>query len=141
MELNMIINKFNLKYYNSLKQFNNINNIHLEWLNEHINKINNKEQILNTNYPKQDYIYENIYNKPWIKLNQIHKILKIKEFINNLNIKSEKEKIELNEELELLVKTKILTKKENINYDQEKGQIISIVNLCNNDNKYYYKKS
>ena len=39
---------------------------------------------------KQIFSDDTLYKKSWTKLNAIHKILKIKEFVNNLKINSEK---------------------------------------------------
>ena len=56
---------------------------------------------------KQIFSDEELYKKPWPKLNPVHKILKIKEFVNNLKINSEKERAQLKDELIDLVKLKI----------------------------------
>ena len=79
-----------------------------------------------------------MYKKPWNKLNPIHKVLKIKEFINNLTNISDDEKDKLKEELIQLVKTKVLYKKEKVNYDENNGKIISLINLQYKNNKYIY---
>ena len=81
---------------------------------------------------------EDLYKKPWIKLNPIHKIIKIKEFVNNLKINLEKDRIILRDELIDLVKNKILTKKEKVNYDEVNGKIISLSNLQYKNEKYFY---
>ena len=81
-----------------------------------------------------------MYKKPWVKLNPVHKILKIKEFVNNLKITSEKDRILLRDELIDLVKLKILTKKEKVNYDEVNGKIISLSDLQYKNEKYFYPK-
>ena len=81
---------------------------------------------------------ENLYNKSWSKLNAIHKIIKIKEFVNNIKIDNINDKEKLKDELVDLVKSKILTKKDKITYDEENGKIISIKNLQYKDGKYFY---
>ena len=72
------------------------------------------------------------------KLNQIHKILKMKEFINSLTNINVNEKDKLKENLIELIKNKVLSKKEKINYDETNGKIISLINLQYKDNKYIY---
>lgn len=71
-----------------------------------------------------------LFKKPWTKLSNIHKIVKIKEYIRGLNYSSSvKSKIEKN--LMKLLKSKKL-KKEDFIYDEDMGRIISIHNLKNN---------
>ncbi len=158
MELDLITNKLDLKYYKGLQSFLNKNGTNLEWLNEFIEELSKKIQddknsetqtekkkdqtthslSSETENHKQIFSDEELYKKPWVKLNSIHKILKIKEFVNNLKINSEKERTELKEELVTLIKTKILTKKEKVKYDEVNGKIISLTNLQYKNGKYYY---
>jgi hypothetical protein len=79
-----------------------------------------------------DYLYQ----KPWTKLTPIHKIIKIKEFVNQLLIKDEKDKLELKDKLVEMVKNKTLTKKEAVLYDPVKAKVISIPLLKFKDDKY-----
>jgi len=88
----------------------------------------------NTNTESEiKYSDEYIYKKPWNKLNSVHKIIKIKEFINNL----ESDDIDMKNKLKLtfidMVKEKKLSKKNDINYDSNIGNIISIpiLQYCN----------
>ena len=94
--------------------------------------------ISNTESPttSTQYTDDYLYLKPWVKLNTIHKIIKIKEYINMLLINDEKDKNELKEKLINMVKTKIITKKDSILYDSTKGKIISIPNLQFINGKY-----
>lgn len=157
MNLDLITNKLDLKYYKGLQLFLNKNGTNIDWLNEYINQLYKKNQnnknsetltekkkeqaythSSETENHKQIFSDEVLYKKPWVKLNSIHKILKIKEFVNNLKINSEKDRVELKDELVTLVKTKILTKKEKVNYDEVNGTIISLTNLQYKNNKYYY---
>ena len=87
---------------------------------------------------KQIFSDDSLYKKSWTKLNAIHKILKIKEFVNNLKINSEKERFQLRDDLIELIKLKVLTKKEKVSYDEINGKIISLVNLQYKNGKYYY---
>jgi len=94
--------------------------------------------ISNTESPttSTQYTDDYLYLKPWVKLNTIHKIIKIKEYINMLLINDENEKNELKEKLINMIKTKIITKKDSILYDSTKGKIISIPNLQFINGKY-----
>jgi hypothetical protein len=158
MELDLITNKLDLKYYKGLRYFLSKNGIELDWLNEYIEilckKIQDdknsesltekkKEQTYQiqsseTENHKQIFSDEELYKKPWVKLNSIHKILKIKEFVNNLKIDSEQDRVALKDELVTLVKIKILTKKEKVKYDEVNGKIISLTNLQYKNCKYFY---
>ena len=91
---------------------------------KNISNLNNTESPISAQYT-DDYLYL----KPWTKLTAIHKIIKIKEYVNMLLIKDEKNKIELKEKLIDMVKNKIITKKDSVFYDFTKGKIISIPNL------------
>ena len=82
------------------------------------------------------YSDEYIYRKPWNKLNTIHKIIKIKEFVSTLSIDDIELKKNLKENLVDMIKTKKLTKKNDINYDAVNGIIISSPILQYKDNKY-----
>ena len=94
--------------------------------------------ISNTESPttSTQYTDDYLYLKPWVKLNTIHKIIKIKEYINMLLINDENEKNELKEKLINMIKTKIITKKDSILYYSTKGKIISIPNLQFINGKY-----
>ena len=146
MDIDIIINKLEHKYFSSLNSSLIKNNSEVEWITKHINKLNgivnnntesqlvkkNENIILNKNND------ENLYKKPWSKLNAIHKIIKIKEFVNNIKFENENDKEKLKDELVNLVKTNILTKKDKIIYDSDNGKIISIKNLQYKDEKYFY---
>ena len=140
MDINILKNSLNLKYYENLKNELIKNNLNNDWITDYINTLQ-KESVIVIKSPEikiesnDDYLYK----KAWNKLNQIHKVLKIKEFVKNLKINTEDESLLLYNELVELVKNKTLTKKESINYDEINGTIISISNLQYKDNKYYYK--
>jgi hypothetical protein len=82
------------------------------------------------------YSDEYIYRKPWNKLNSVHKIIKIKEFINNL----EPDDVDMKNKLKLklidMIKEKKLSKKNDIIYDSNIGNIISIPILQYSNYKY-----
>lgn len=85
-----------------------------------------------TNQFSDDYLYQ----KPWTKLTAIHKIIKIKEFVNSLIIKEEVDKIELKEKLVTMIKNKLLTKKDSVLYDPVKCKVISVPLLQFKNGKY-----
>ena len=96
----------------------------------HVIKNISNVSLNNTESPTSgQYTDDYLYLKPWTKLTAIHKIIKIKEYVNMLLIKDEKNKIELKEKLIDMVKNKIITKKDSVFYDFTKGKIISIPNL------------
>jgi hypothetical protein len=88
-------------------------------------KLNETEKISET---------QHLYLKAWTKLTLIHKIIKIKEFVNNLDINDNSQKEELKDKLIDLIKNK--TTKKKINYDETKGKIISIPQLSFENGKY-----
>ena len=55
-------------------------------------------------------------------------------------INSEKERAQFRDELIDLVKLKVLTKKEKVNYDEINGKIISLSDLQYKNEKYFYPK-
>ena len=100
-----------------------------------IKLINNIEPLLTI---ESDIIYsdEYIYKKPWNKLNNIHKIIKLKEFINTLHFDDIEMKKTLQIKLINMIKDKTLTKTTDINYDIVNGSIIAIPMLQYINNKY-----
>ena len=86
--------------------------------------------------PASIYSDEYIYRKQWNKLNVVHKILKVKEFINSMNIDDLEIKKTIREKLVNMVKDKKLTKKNDVNYDQNNGVIKSIPCIQCIGNKY-----
>lgn len=159
MELELIQKKLELKYYKSILSNINSSDSNFEWLQDYCNKLSNKLNDSKDKYSesqtekktdnyspiesdnhKQIFSDEDLYKKPWTKLNAVHKILKIKEFVNNLKINSEKARAELRDELIDLVKLKILTKKEKVVYDESIGKIISLTDLQYKNEKYSYPK-
>ena len=143
MDIDLIINKLEHSYYNSLNTTLSKNNVEVDWLKEHIIKLDNptnpssdtKEEINTSEKINDD---DNLYKKSWSKLNAIHKIIKIKEFVNNIKFENENNREKLKDELVSLVKLKVLTKKDKIIYDDVNGKIISIKNLQYKDGLYFY---
>jgi len=157
MDIELINNKMEIKYYKSLVNTLKKMEINEIWLNNHLqnlyDKLPQENKLSETNTEKKDlnsssetdnhkqiFADDDLYKKSWQKLNSIHKILKVKEFINNLKMDSEKDKIKLKDELVELIKDKVLTKKENVKYDELNGKIISLPNLQYKDGKYFYNQ-
>ena len=79
---------------------------------------------------------EYVYKKPWNKLNSIHKIIKVKEFIDTLNTHDIDMKKKLKKQLVDMIKDKKLNKKTDVNYDINNGNIIAIPIIQYKDSKY-----
>jgi len=144
MELSTI--KLNLKklYYNSLILQLKKNKNNTEYIEELLKNLNNDiiesetNTIINTDTDiktEDDYIYK----KEWNKLNNIHKIIKIKEYINSLPINNTLESELLKGKLVKLVKTRKITKKDSVIYDTVNYRIINIKCLKIENNKYCIK--
>ena len=121
----------NVKYYKNLINTCNKSNINSSFLESKKNSLLNDEQTYNVSsgelsITETELVSENIdylYTKSWNKLNQIHKVIKIKEFINSLEI-NEHDKEALKEQLIEMSKDK--KKKNKINYDEVKCKIINV---------------
>jgi hypothetical protein len=135
-------------YLNNLIKACEKNNINKDLLQKKIESLNKQKQLdktltktissqsLNNATESPQYSDDYLYQKPWTKLTAIHKIIKIKEYVNSLLINIESDKIILKEKLVELVKDKILTKKDSVLYDSTKGKIISIPTLEYKEGKY-----
>ena len=108
LDFNSIKSNLYLLYINNLIKTCEKNNINKDILMKELEKADssNKEQIIlnkeknkssnsltNTDSPtttkfSDDYLYQ----KPWNKLTAIHKIIKVKEYVNQLLIENEKDK-------------------------------------------------
>lgn len=77
-----------------------------------------------------------VYKKPWNKLNSVHKVIKIKEFINTMSIDDIEMKKHLRTQLIDMIKKKKLTKKNDVEYDHVNGKILSIPALQYKNNNY-----
>lgn len=128
MDIEKYINLNKKYYYNNLvKNLKNdekffINNL-IKTLDNSINvNINNNLlTITETEKTEDDYLYK----KPWNRLNMVHKIIKIKEFINNMDISLEN-KNNLIQKMTSMIKNKKLQKVSDVEYNPELMKIISI---------------
>jgi hypothetical protein len=140
----------NIKYLNNLINGCSKSNIECDNIKKLLNKLDNEVQdIQNYSITEQKIkiaydmtekgiteteTIDYLYLKPWSKLTQIHKVIKIKEFVNNLDISNQTEKENLKDKLIDQIKEK--KSKNKVNYDESKGKILSISNLSFENNKY-----
>lgn len=147
MDYNLLIDKMKVKYYDNLIKFGEKYNYEVSGLHdlrgsledtieELVESENNSEE-----NKSKEVVYSDdyLYQKPWTKIAQIHKIIKIKEFVNKLLINSEDAKDKLIVDLSNRIRSRELTKKTSVNYDTIKGIIVSIPKLEYKNNKYSYK--
>jgi hypothetical protein len=138
-----------IKYLNNLLNACIKENIDQTLINIELEKLKNQElenyTITATSIPEnieknnsEVYSIDYLYLKPWNKLTQTHKIIKIKEFVNNLDIKNNNEKDKLKDQLIELLKDKKVKNK--ITYDELKGKLISMSALTFENEKYCIKK-
>lgn len=139
-------------YLNNLIKACEKNNIEKDLLEKKLNTLNSESEVKSTLKKEishqslvnmtesptsnQQYSDDYLYQKPWTKLTAIHKIIKIKEYVNSLLIKTDIDKQELKEKLVEMVKNKVLTKKDSVLYDSVKGKVISIPSLEYKNGKY-----
>lgn len=125
MDLSTIQQINDLFYYNNIKEHTNDTK-----LKKKINKINsNITETLteDTATSATNTQVESYYSKSWNKLLNVHKSIKLKEYIYNLDISSCKKK-ELLKQLKKQLKSKKLNNK-NVEYDMNKGKIVHIKKL------------
>lgn len=125
MNLSTIQQINDLFYYNNIKKYTKNTK-----LKKKINKINsNITETLteDTATSVTNTHVESYYNKSWNKLLNVHKSIKLKEYIYNLDISSNKKK-ELLKQLKIQLKNKTLNNK-NIEYNMNKGKIVHIKKL------------
>lgn len=145
MQLETIHDELKLKYYNNIISACNKVSLDcssiIDYVNDLSKSVSENESSVTVSDKSENKVFlsekiDYLYLKPWTKLNTIHKIIKIKEFINSLNIRDENEKNNLKDKLIDLVKDKTLSKKNKIVYDEVKGNIISISYLIYENGKY-----
>ena len=86
------------------------------------------------------YSDDYLYKRKWTKLSNVHKIIKVKEFVSKLLIDDMKDKDILRDELVDLIKNRYLTKKDTVKYDETKGNVIAIPILTFKNGKYSINK-
>jgi hypothetical protein len=141
LDFDSIKNNLNILYINNLIKTCEKNDIDREVLNEALEKLIipveeiKKVPSLSTLSPSETNT-EYLFQKQWNKLNLVHKKIKIKEFVNALELKDESQKQIIRDKLIALLDNKTLTKKDSVLYDVAKAKIISIPMLQFKDGKY-----
>jgi hypothetical protein len=136
IEMEEIIDNLYSKYLLNLISYMKNNNIDYNWIEKQLQKPDTEMVTETSSDSKMILSTDNLYNKPWTKLNLIHKKIKIKEYVNNLNFINTDEKSSLINSLVLLLESKVLTKKNTVEYNESDGKIISIYQLKYENNKY-----
>lgn len=128
-----------IKFENKLKQMKNLELSISE--SETVESVNENENKNNTSESKEIvYSDDYLYKRKWTKLSNVHKIIKVKEFVSKLLIDDKNDKDNLKNELIDLIKTRYLTKKDKVKYDETKGKVIAIPILTFKNGKYSIKK-
>ena len=148
MNFEKLNTKLQIKYYNNLINHCKKTNINYSSFNDKIIKLSQLQdslsesdvnEIINDNTSKNKaevYSDDYLYKKKWTKLSNIHKIIKIKEFVSKLLIDNNVDRDNLKNELVELVKSKKLTKTDQVNYDCLNGKVIAIPILTFKNGKY-----
>jgi hypothetical protein len=135
-----------IEYYNNLQKQAKKNKVSIN-LPKLENKMDNivvsdvamtstQSEITQSELDETIYSDDYVYKKPWNKLNSIHKIIKMKEFVNNIKMDDIEMKKHLKNQLIQMVKDRKLTKKNDVEYDSINGIIISIPSLQYKNNNY-----
>ena len=143
MDLNFYQKNMELLYYKNLKNHNSNSNIQskidsnilkleksLQKTNDSITEEKNTELETRLSETEEGYFY-----KPWNKMSTVHKIIKIKEYVSNLDLENSA-KINLLRYLKTALKEKKISKNEQVIYNITKAKIISIPKLNLNNNKF-----
>ena len=136
--LNNLINgcyKINMNCENIKMKLDKLNNDMIDIENYSITEQKNKlvTEMAGKSVTETETI-EYLYLKPWSILTQIHKVIKIKEFVSGLDISNDNDKETLKDKIIGQIKEK--KAKNKINYDDMKGKILSISNLSFDNNEY-----
>jgi len=136
-DIDLLKISLNNTYYENLIEYCEKNGIDCD--NYKTELVENKK-IISTNIvesEKEEDMYNDdyLYRKPWNRLTEIHKIIKIREFVEKLNCSDENIN-NLKKILEKMVYEKKLTKKNTVVYDSKEGHIISIPILTYKNGEY-----
>lgn len=140
-DIDLLKISLNNTYYENLIEYCEKNGIDCD--NYKTELVENKK-IISTNIvesEKEEDMYNDdyLYRKPWNRLTEIHKIIKIREFVEKLNC-SDENISNLKKILEKMVYEKKLTKKNTVVYDSKEGHIISIPILTYKNGEYVIVK-
>jgi hypothetical protein len=124
MEFNNIIIDFKNMYYSNLLLAANNENIDPELI-----KILNIEKEIHSdvNLSENNVTESNnfLYQKPWTKLNLIHKVIKIKEYLLSMGVEDSDTRSNMKDDIITMIKEK----KTKINYDPQTLKILEIPGL------------
>lgn len=143
MDLEFYQNNMKLSYYINLKSENTDSNIS-KVIDKEINKLQgllketndsvNEEKISELE-SKLSETEESYFYKPWNKMSTVHKIIKLKEYVAELDLDNNI-KLNLISYLKDALKKKKITKNEQVIYNISKAKIISIPKLELSNNKF-----
>ena len=133
--MDIIINDMKELYYKNIESYAKKHKIEVN-MPIHINTTSEHNEVMTNTETETILTDDYVYKKLWNKLNNIHKIIKIKEFVNGIVIDDLEMKKLLKNQLVNMIKDKKLTKKSDIEYDHINGKIISIPSLQFKQNKY-----
>jgi hypothetical protein len=144
-----ITKKLEIKYLNDLKKRLNEeeSDYYLTELTDKINSYHTDKNESNENIivkkSRHTNIYENVdqymFKRAWNRLPEVHKLIKIKEYVNKSLIIYDKEKKEkLLKIMFSAIRAKQLTRKGSVIYDPIKGRVISVPNLKYNKKEETY---
>jgi hypothetical protein len=136
MNLNYYQNIMDEYFFTNIKQCtNNINDIDI--INKHISEISSnitnvtdtisekKQSDINTKLSETDETY---FYKPWNKMTTVHKIIKMKQYVNDMDISSN-QKHHLIDFLKVSINKKKIIKNDQVIYDISRAKIVSIPKL------------
>lgn len=137
LQLKMKIDKYN----------NMLENVSEDELIDYITDLKNKElnvmkqeKTVNVQQPTEHMIDVSImYKKPWNKLQNIHRSQKIEEFLTNIKEISDEKREIFMKKITKLLNDRIITKKNEVVYDDKNGKVISIKRLEFNKQKNKYE--
>ena len=136
-DIDLLKISLNNTYYENLIEYCEKNGIDCD--NYKTELVENKKIISSNKIEseKEEDMYNDdyLYRKPWNRLTEIHKIIKIREFVEKLNCSDENIN-NLKKILEKMVYEKKLTKKNTVVYDSKEGHIISIPILTYKNGEY-----
>ena len=140
-DIDLLKISLNNTYYENLIEYCEKNGIDC---NNYKTELVENKKIISSNIvesEKEEDMYNDdyLYRKPWNRLTEIHKIIKIREFVGKLNCSDENIN-NLKKILEKMVYEKKLTKKNTVVYDSKEGHIISIPILTYKNGEYVIVK-
>ena len=143
MDLEFYQNNMDLSYYINLKKDNTDSSIG-KIIDQKISKLQDilKETSDSVNEGKISELEsklseteESYFYKPWNKMSTVHKIIKLKEYVSDLDLDNNV-KLNLISYLKDALKNKKITKNDQVIYNISKARIISIPKLELSNNKF-----